>query len=130
MKSVTTGKENNVTTSVPNNSPPGARAQLQNATSAIPLARSSSGLAGIGSLQQNQAMWRCFVKATSSTQMIVTFLPASYDDLLLLNSQKHPEEELAENACSTGNNTGATVTADVVESASGWVKHLKNTIIP
>ncbi|PVD23412.1 hypothetical protein C0Q70_16681 [Pomacea canaliculata] len=120
VKSVTTGKENNVTTSVPNNSPPGARAQLQNATSAIPLAQSSSGLAGIGSLQQNQAMWRCFVKATSSTQMIVTFLPASYDDLLLLNSQKHPEEELAENACSTGNNTGATVTADVVESASGW----------
>lgn len=40
-----------------------------------------------GSLHHNPT-WKCFVKAMSVTHMILTFIPATYDDLLLLNEEE------------------------------------------
>lgn len=37
-------------------------------------------------------MWKCYTKAVSSAHMLLTFLPASYDDLLLLNKQEEEAE--------------------------------------
>ncbi|KAL8610620.1 hypothetical protein ACOMHN_006339 [Nucella lapillus] len=44
-------------------------------------------------------MWKCYMKAVSSAHILLTFIPASYDDLLLLNEQdntRDPEEKKTE----------------------------------
>ena len=39
-----------------------------------------------------QPMWKCYTKYVSAVHMLLTFIPASYDDLLLL-SEKEEEAE-------------------------------------
>ena len=37
-------------------------------------------------------MWKCYLKSVSAGHILLTFIPASYDDLLLLNEldTRHP----------------------------------------
>ncbi|KAK7100732.1 hypothetical protein V1264_023626 [Littorina saxatilis] len=39
-----------------------------------------------------QPMWKCYTKAVSTGHMLLTFIPASYDDLLLLNKTEEEKE--------------------------------------
>ena len=59
-------------------------------------------------------MWKCYTKAVSAAHILLTFLPASYDDLLLLNEQEE-EVELEGESCGEEKKVGACVCVCVCE---------------
>ncbi|XP_071119812.1 KICSTOR complex protein SZT2-like [Haliotis cracherodii] len=54
-------------------------------------------------------MWRCFASAKTDTHMFLTFVPASFDDLLLLNSITDFGEDVAEEPGNRGKTAEQTV---------------------
>lgn len=51
--------------------------------------------------------WRCFVRASSSTRMFLTFLPASFDDLLKLNDLEDIVKSKSSSLCEDGVKDGS-----------------------
>ncbi|XP_021342251.1 protein SZT2-like isoform X1 [Mizuhopecten yessoensis] len=51
--------------------------------------------------------WRCFVRASSNTRMFVTFLPASFDDLLKLNDLEEIVKSKSSSVCEDGIKDGS-----------------------
>ncbi|XP_060082039.1 KICSTOR complex protein SZT2-like [Ylistrum balloti] len=57
--------------------------------------------------QVEYPQWRCFVRASSNTRMFLTFLPASFDDLLKLNDLEEIVKSKSSSMCEDGFKDGS-----------------------
>ena len=63
------------------------------------LAREQIKLSDKSKINLHCPAWRCFVKVTSNTRVILTILPASYNDVLKLNDMENSVRSKASSIC-------------------------------